>query len=835
MFSRILDLVSAGLGRESNPPLQVGIFRLICATTAVLCLGLVLPMNLLQNMPLAVNIDTVLFGLLGGYCYWASSRGRQRFGMFFGAAVLMMDVAWFWNAGSLGSVTYFFFPLMVFAVAMFRGTWRWLLAAVVVLNVGTLFILEWLHPELVIGFSTPLDRLLDHLTGLIAGFAAVAVIVWLMLAGYNREQARISRIAAQLEVSEKNYREIFNSTGDALLVHRVDGSLVDVNAQACELYRLERAAILARSGDERSLGKSPYSGAEAISYIEATLRQGPQIFEWRSRRGDGEWFWSEVSLRAGEIAGEQRVIATVRDISQRKRSEEMLRENEERLRLAMQASRQGWFEMNVQTGEGVSSPEYVRIIGYDPESFKTTRETWLDGVHPEDRASVLRAYGQCIAAGETGTLEYRRQAKGGGWKWIRSVGRIVEYDAAGRPLRMCGTHADITERKELEAQLSRSQRLEAVGTLASGVAHDLNNILTPVLMASGILRERLTDPLDRELMTMLDSGGRRGAAIVRQLLAFSRNLAQERVKVDPRQLVRDAVAMVRPTLPPGISLVVSATEELGPLQADAGQLQQVIVNLCANARDAMPGGGTITIGLGRNVLPPPCPGEVGAPAGGPYVVLSVADSGCGIAPEIQDRIFDPFFTTKAPGQGTGLGLATVFGVVKAHGGFVRVESAPGCGAVFQVHLPVAAPAAREEGGTDPSAEGKRRREGCLLLVDDDTAVLEATRRRLVLEGYRVLTAGDGRTALAQLRQAGADVQVVITDFSMPEMDGPALVPLLREIVPGLRIIGMSGRNHDGRAAELAALGFAEILQKPYTSGDLLSAIERQLSAGAASG
>ena len=211
----------------------------------------------------------------------------------------------------------------------------------------------------------------------------------------------------------------------------------------------------------------------------------------------------------------------VLDVSERNRTAEALKLNEERLRLAMEATQQGWFDLNVQDGTGESSPEYIQHIGYDPAQFKISVKGWFEGVHPEDRELVERTYQECLRSAESSMMEYRRRTRSGDYVWIRTMAKVVEFDAVGRPLRVAGTHVDVTERKQLEERLLHSQRLEAIGTLASGVAHDLNNILTPMLMSSGVLRERLAGPEERELLMMLESGARRGANIVRQLLTMS--------------------------------------------------------------------------------------------------------------------------------------------------------------------------------------------------------------------------------------------------------------------------------------------------------------------------
>lgn len=832
MGGHLFERLSLGVGSGPEVTLRIRIFRLLTATTAFLCLVLVMPTNLLQNLDIKVHVANVLLGLVSGLVYWQSRRGRHYITAFLLAVVLMLDAVWFWNGGSQGTITFFYFPVLLYVVAMQRGRTQILATIALMANVIGLFVVEAYRPEWVTPFASVADRRLDLGIGIICGFTAVAVIASVILSSHDREQQRISQIATQLTTSEQNYRETFNSTSDALFVHDEKGGVVDVNERAQTIFGATRDQLMKGTFTDFSLGQSPYSLLEATQKISLAMQGQPQVFVWRSRKVDGTAFWSEVALRVGRIGGTQRVIAAVRDITERKQAEEAMRRSEERLRLCLVASAQGWFEINVQTGLGESSPEYVRMIGHDPATYQTTLEGWISGIHPEDREKLIKAYRECVTAGDTRTMEYRRQTKSGVWKWIRSMGSIIEYDADGKPLRMYGTHADITERKELEAQLLHSQRLEAVGTLASGVAHDLNNILTPMLMATGILRESLSDPRDRELMAMLDSGGKRGAAIVKQLLDFSRNLTRDRVALDPAQVLRETAQWMRSSLPPSIEVKVVATEGLPGIEADPTQLHQVMMNLCVNARDAMPTGGVLTlVAEVAEASTSSHPTEHGLPSRR-HVIFKVVDTGCGIAPEVRDRIFDPFFTTKGPGKGTGLGLASVHGIVKAHDGFVRVESSPGQGSTFAVYLPAMsgpAPARNPEAGVTPATPAKdASTQFCVLVVDDDDSVRLVTRRRLELEGYRVLVANGGAEALALLRDPAQPVDVVVTDFAMPGMDGPTLAPRLRQLRPTLPIIGMSGNDQRGRAAELTALGFAEVLSKPYAASDLLAALRRHL-------
>jgi PAS domain S-box-containing protein len=679
---------------ESNvaQPLRIRLYRLFCATAAVLCLAVVLPLNLLQHLPPIVNITNTCLGLIATYCLWASKRGRLHFLGFFVALMLLIIPVWFPNGGINGSIGYYFAPILLYPLTIFRGRTRWSMATLVIVVFAALLLADYFLPALTTPFLDPSDRLIDLVTGAICSLLAVTAISWLVLATYDREQKRADDTNRELAASERNYREIFNATNDALIIHDETGRIIDVNERMCAIFGYNRTEALHLSIDDISLGESPFSQKEALANLDRTVREGPQVVAWRNRRRNGEVFAAEVALRASEIGGQRRIIVAIRDISARAAAEQALRLSEERLRQSLAASQQAWFDLDLRSGAGVTSPEYAQLLGLDPADFKATTQGWIDGLHPEDREVVLREFQRCIQTGTTCTLEYRRKAHPEGWRWIRSVAKIVEHDAQGRALRMAGTHTDITERKELEARLLHSQRLEAVGTIASGVAHDLNNILTPMLMASSVLEEKLTDPKDRELMSLLENGAKRGAAIVRQLLTFSSKLTSSRTRVDPRHHVREIVGIMCSTFPPGIKVVEQLAPEVWSVNADPTQLYQVLMNLCVNARDAMPRGGTLTLAVTNTELPSSGISRNPWARGGRFVMITVRDTGHGIPAAIIGRIFDPYFTTKGVGQGTGLGLATVHGIVKDHGGAITVESEPNQGTCFKVLLPAAEPA-----------------------------------------------------------------------------------------------------------------------------------------------
>jgi PAS domain S-box-containing protein len=819
----------SSLKSDESQSLQIRLYRLFCATAAMFCLLVILPVNLLQNLPLGVHLGNLVLGLTAAWCYWSSTKGRHYFMVFFVIVLLLVNPVWFLNGGSNGSVGYYFAPIMVYPVAIFRGRVRWMMAAFVVLDFCGLLMSDFYFPALRTPFGNPADRTIDLVAGAGCSMLCLGALIWLLASAHEREQLRISRYAAELATGEEKYREIFNSTGEALFIHEEDGRLVDVNKAMCAMYGCNREDAFNEPMESRILGASPYGRKEILQKMRLALTEGPQIFQWRSRRKSGELFWSEIELHATMIGGRRRLISAVRDVEHRVKAEDALRLQEERLRLALAASNQGWFDLNVVTGEGSASGEYARIIGLEPREFRVTASGWLQGIHPEDVELVQREFQACVIQGGTRTMEYRRRMPNGEWKWIRSTGNIVERDADGKALRMAGTHSDITERKKLEAQLLHSQRMESVGTLAGGVAHDLNNILTPMLMAGTVLKDKLADPVDQALMTQIESGAKRGAAIVRQLLAFSRDLPQTRVSVDVAGEIGEMMDVMRGTFPREIKLVAQLPEGLWPVTADPIQLHQVIMNLCINARDAMPNGGTLT--LAAENLPAANPEKLRTDGANPgrSVRITVSDTGHGIAPENLGRIFDPFFTTKGVGKGTGLGLSTVHGIIKSHGGSIMVTSELNRGARFHAVLPASATAPLPPAAAETRPEPPRK--ATVLVVDDEELVLSVTTRILERNGYAVSAASGGAEALRRLHELGGAVDLVITDMMMPDMDGPALVAKLQEGRPGLKIIGVSGLDYDTRKEELRAQGFSEVLRKPYDVATLVAAVRKQLSAG----
>lgn len=417
---------------------------------------------------------------------------------------------------------------------------------------------------------------------------------------------------------------------------------------------------------------------------------------------------------------------------------------------------------------------------------------------------------------------------------LRPDGSIIPADGKGAPIRYEGEIAyqfvfrDLTEQKKLEAQFLRAQRMESVGKLASGLAHDLNNVLGPNLMSVQLLREKTSDPRSHSLLASIETSTRRGIGIVRQLLTFGRGVEGKRVRLNPRVLVEDIARMSQETFPKSITVTTNLSRHLWPIMGDVTQLQQVLLNLCLNARDAMPQGGKLTLKAADVQVDEQFVGMNPDAKLGPHVVFAVSDTGCGIEPAILDRIFDPFFTTKEPGKGTGLGLSTALGIVKSHGGFFHVASDVGRGAEFKMFLPAVTDSETEPDALELLIPTRGQGE-LILVVEDEAALRPVIQQTLENNGYQVVLAGDGSEAIGLYRQRQPEIKAVLADLLMPGVDGLATIRALIDINPRVLVVAMSGLLVD--PPELQAMGenVRAFLAKPFTSAELLSALKATLS------
>jgi nitrogen-specific signal transduction histidine kinase/CheY-like chemotaxis protein len=392
---------------------------------------------------------------------------------------------------------------------------------------------------------------------------------------------------------------------------------------------------------------------------------------------------------------------------------------------------------------------------------------------------------------------------------------------------MFAINTDITERKKLEAQFLRAQRMESIGTLASGIAHNLGNLLSPILLSIQMLKRKFTDEESQHMLAILKINAERAGEMIRQVLEFARGIEGERIELQSTHLIKEVAKILKSTLPKTIDIKVSIANDLSPVVGDATQLHQVLMNLSVNARDAMPNGGSLTIEAEDAYLDENYARMHFEAKQGRYILIRVTDTGVGMPPDVIEKIYEPFFTTKEEGKGTGLGLPSIRGIVKGHGGFIDVHSEVGKGTEFRIYIPAAAsgPVSHPEeiAAALPVGRGE-----LILVVDDEAPLLEVARKTLEENGYKVLTAGDGIEALAIYAEHKKEIEAVLMDMMMPYLDGAATIRALRKLNPGIKIIASSGLSANDKGVEAANEGVKIFLMKPYTAEKLLKALAETL-------
>lgn len=533
-----------------------------------------------------------------------------------------------------------------------------------------------------------------------------------------------------------------------------------------------------------------------------------------------ETHWAPLRSENGGLAG---TIAVAVDVSERMRNEGAREEAETLYRsLVEQLSAVTYIaELGIEGEWLFVSPQIESLLGYTAAEWRANAANWIENIHREDRQIAMAAEA-AAEAGHPFRAEYRMYRRDGAIVWINDSGSLVP-GPDGRQL-LHGVLIDVTEQKQLQVHLSHSQRMEAVGQLASGVAHDFNNLLTIIKGYSSLLIDRILDETDAHAAREIQQAAERAAELTHQLLAFSRKQTLQPRILDLNKIVHGLEMMLRRVLTENVELCIRTAPDPGLVKADPVQMEQVLINLVMNARDAMPKGGRLTIATAPREVASDCGEGESLMRAGSYVTLSVSDTGMGMDADTRARIFEPFFTTKEIGKGTGLGLSTVYGIIKQSNGHIEVESEPGKGARFRVSLPrveqeVAAP--RKATMT----EAHKRGTGTILLAEDEPLLRELGETILTQAGYRVLTAPNAEALRKFVAEHGGKIDLLLTDVVMPGMSGPELVRLVRARWPKVRVLYMSGYADDEIEDLDRDAGF---LQKPFSPSELTAKIAEML-------
>jgi PAS domain S-box-containing protein len=622
----------------------------------------------------------------------------------------------------------------------------------------------------------------------------------------------------ELLESEKRFATAFEFAPNGVALMAKDGRWMKVNRALMDMLGYSEVEFLARTALDMT---HPDDTKLSWNNIRRALAGETNTYQCEKRYLHKNGRTIPVLLNVSLVHDSQGqpvyFVSQIQDFTERKRTEA-------RFRRLVDSDVQGVFFWNKNGAVTGANNSFLRLTGYTRDDLDAGRVRWTTMTPPEYAARDQHALREIDATGRC--TPYEKQ-------YIRADGSTVfvllgSTNFEDSPEEGVCFVLDLTERKEIEQQFLRAQRLESIGFLAGGIAHDLNNCLTPVISALELLEIQCLDPKSRKLLDVLGSSARRGAQIVRQILLFARGGVEgQRLPVDIKHLVGDLKNIIDDTFLKHIQVRVKIPKDIWTVLGDSTQLHQVLLNLCVNARDAMPAGGRLTISAENLTLDSHYAGMEPEARPGRYVVIHVQDQGTGIPPDVIKKIFDPFFTTKEVGKGTGLGLSSSLGIIKSHGGFIRVYSEPGTGTVFKIYLP--APYAAPSGSSPERKPDLPRGHGELILVvDDEPAVRQVTKETLETFGYQVIAAADGAEGITEYAARPSEFAAVITDMMMPVVDGATFMRVLRHTNPNVRIIASSGHFPEHRLSEAGGMENAFFLPKPYSAELLLTTLRNAL-------
>ena len=635
----------------------------------------------------------------------------------------------------------------------------------------------------------------------------------------------VSRDITRRKQTEEQLRQLSSAVEHSpasIVITDRDGNIEYVNPKFTEVTGYSSGEVIGKNPRVLKSGEMSAEGYQRMwqTIISGAVWRG----EFHNRRKNGELFWEAASIASilddsGKIA---HFVAVKEDITERKRAEERLNEAFNFNRAIIEDAAVGITVFKMSGQCVLANETAAKMLG---GAVSRLLEQNFRQITSWQVSGMLQVAEEVLATKMPHLCELHFTTSFGREVWLES--HFSHFIQNGEP-HLLHVFSDVTEKKKLEVQFLRAQRMESIGTLAGGIAHDLNNVLTPLLFSVHVLREKISDDEGQQMLDILESNVRRGAGLVKQVLAFGRGVKGDRILLQVKNIAREIEQIVRETFPKSVQFRLESAPDIWTVSCDPTQIHQVLLNLCVNARDAMPTGGKLSLRL-NNVMLDAASAAVNLDARpGPYVVISVEDTGVGIPLENQERIFEPFFTTKELGKGTGLGLSTTLAIVKSHGGFIHCYSTPGKGSIFKVYLPADAKSATAENAPVDTQTMPRGRNQLVLVVDDEEPIRKFAKNMLERFGYRVLLAENGVEAVNLYTARRNEIAVVITDMAMPVMDGHATIAALQAINPKVRVIGSSGLDMNDGTTKAIDTAIRHFIPKPYTVESLLKILDEVL-------
>mgnify|MGYP006265920489 FL=1 len=784
---------------------------------------LIIPTNYLQGLPWEVNALAGAFGAVSWVLHRLAKRGRVYPTAFLGLMVAVITMIWFPNAGIEGGVPFFFLPALTYAVIFFRGRARAVAAVAIVADGLVLMLLEHLHPDWATPFGDVTAMRIDNAAGFATSALLMTIMLWVVTDSYDHEASSRESTLLALDEAREEFARLFQMNPDA--VYLVDTSIpayIDVNHGFERLSGWTKPEAVGRSADQLRLW---VNADERTRFYEELSRDGhTQNFLARFRRKDGREFWGSTSANWVEMSGRRLLLLTTRDVTTRIDAQRRDAESRALLAALIDSTSDGVWQVDPQrfafTAFNAAFVErFRREWGRTPELGQT-----LDELASPEVGAMWRAFYQRALTEGPFSTEYTydsgRRVTLVSLSPVTHEGDVFGVSVFSRDITELKRAAE--ERAAMEQQLLQSQKMESLGSLAGGVAHDYNNMLTAIMGNTELLLDDERDEDRRHSLLAILHAATRSKELTGKLLAFGRRGKNIVQAVDLSSIVKDSLAILRPSFRADLQIVADI-RAAWTVDGDPSQMSQVIVNLCINANEAMPAGGTLHVSTADIALGSAVARRAALPPGD-YVMLQVRDSGIGMTEEVQARIFEPFFTTKVGGQvrGTGLGLSTVYGIIQSHGGNISVESSPGQGASFTVYLPKGHLNPERPSAAPTLASGT----GVILVAEDEDMVRDLLVSAITGLGYKPLVAIDGDDAVRVFKEHHATLVGVILDLRMPRKTGAQAFADMRAIDPHVPVLVCSGYGENEEAQRLITLGARGLLAKPFTIADLSAHLAR---------